>query len=170
VVKFHRLGRTSFTRVARLRPYPAGLDWLQVSQVAASREFEALQKLYPRVSVPKPLAKNRHAIAMGFINGAELANVGEISDPEAVLEDVLVNLKRAVELGIVHADLSEHNIVIKPDGKVLLIDWPQWVPLDHPQAKELLKRDVSNLLKFFKRKFKVEREVSKVLDFLKVIH
>lgn len=162
-VKFNRLGRTSFTRITRLRPYTSKHGWMYASQLAATREFKALQKLYPHVSVPKPIALNRHVLVMGFIDGVELDDVADITKPKVVLDDVLENIKRAHELGVVHGDLSEHNVIIKPDGEVLIIDWPQWVPIDHPNAQELLKRDIDYILRYFKRKFKLKKDPLKVL-------
>ncbi|MEM3703268.1 MAG: RIO1 family regulatory kinase/ATPase, partial [Candidatus Bathyarchaeia archaeon] len=39
-----------------------------------------------------------------------------------------------------------------PDNHVLIIDWPQYVTNEHPNAQQLLKRDIENVLKFFERK------------------
>jgi RIO kinase 2 len=158
-VKFHRLGRTSFKSVVKLRPYQLKHDWMYLSRAAAEREFNALQKLYPKVSVPKPIALDRHVVVMGLIDGVELANVESISDPKAVLDEIIHNVRLAFELGVIHADLSEHNVIIKPDGEVLIIDWPQWVPSSHEGARSLLERDVKNLTKFFRRKFGLKVEV-----------
>ena len=162
-VKFNRLGRTSFTQVRRLRPYPQKHDWMYISRIAATREFEALQKLYPKVSVPRPVAINRHVLVMDLIDGVELAKVKKIMGAGAVLDEILENVKRAYGLGMVHADLSEHNVVIKPDGETLIIDWPQYLLAHQAHAREMLERDVKNVLKYFRRKFGVKREASQVL-------
>ena len=70
-VKFQRLGRTSFRQTRRVRGYAGNrrhISWLYRSRLAAEREFEALQLLYPAgVSVPRPISQNRHAIVMGII-------------------------------------------------------------------------------------------------------
>lgn len=166
-VKFNRLGRTSFTRVGRLRQYAPKHGWVYASRLATAGEFKALMKLYPHVSVPKPIAADRHVIIMGLIDGVELANVEDIAEPRAVLDDVLENIKRSYQLGVVHADLSEHNIIIKPSGEVLIIDWPQWVPTSHRNAQELLERDVSNVLKYFRRKFRLKRDLSQALELIR---
>jgi len=166
-VKFNRLGRTSFTRVRRLRPYERLHDWMFVSRLAAEREFEALRVLHPKVSVPKPIALDRHVLVMGFFEGVELASIASIDKPRLVLEDVLENIKLARSLGIIHADLSEHNVLIKPDGEVLLIDWPQWVPTAHPNSAELLGRDLSNVLAYFGRKFGLRRSLARVLELVR---
>lgn len=163
-VKFNRLGRTSFTKVKRVRPYAFGPSWIYASRAAAKLEFEALKKLYPTVSVPRPIARDRHVLVMGLIEGVELANVTDITEPEIVLDDIIENIRRAYKLGIVHADLSEHNILIKPDGTVLIIDWPQWVPTYRHNSLELLERDVSNVLKFFRRKFDLRRPLQQTIQ------
>lgn len=162
-VKFNRLGRTSFTQIKRLRPYPQKHDWMFVSRTAAAREFEALQKLYPKVSVPRPIALDRHVLVMGLIEGVELAKVKKITGAGAVLDEILENVKRAYQRGVVHADLSEHNVVIKPDGEALIIDWPQYLPAHQAHAREMLERDIKNVLKYFRRKFGIRRGALQVL-------
>jgi len=166
-VKFNRLGRTSFTRVKRTRAYGLGRGWMEASKSAAKREFNALKRLYPRVAVPEPIALNRHVLVTGLIEGDELANVADISDPEAVLEEIIRNVREAYRIGVIHADLSEHNVIVKPDGDVLIIDWPQWVSTSHVASEGLLARDVGNVLKYFKRKFGIERDLEKTLNFIR---
>jgi RIO kinase 2 len=68
--------------------------------------------------------------------------------------------------GYIHSDLSEYNIFVNEDG-VQFIDWPQFVETAHPHADELLERDVSNVLKHFRRKYKVDRNVNDVLSRIK---
>jgi RIO-like serine/threonine protein kinase len=45
--------------------------------------------------------------------------------------------------------------LITPEEEILIIDWPQWVPPSHPMAREYLRRDLSNLVKFFRRKWRI---------------
>jgi RIO kinase 2 len=154
-IKFHRLGRISFRQTRRKRGYTTErASWLYQSRLAAEREFQALKLVYPHgVAVPKPIAQNRHVIAMGMIEGAELAEWREIPKPEKVLKEILFNIRKAyLKAGVIHADLSEYNVILKPDMHILIIDWPQYVMKDHPNAQQLLTRDVKNILLFFKRK------------------
>jgi RIO kinase 2 len=169
-VKFQRLGRISFRQTRRKRSYAAEhIGWLFQSQHAAEKEFQALKLAFAcGVSVPEPLSQNRHAIVMGMIEGGELARWRELSDPKKVLKEVLLNVKRAfVKAGVVHADLSEYNIILKPNMRVLIIDWPQFVKADHPNSLELLTRDVKNVLEFFGRKYGVKAKLEDVLDYVK---
>jgi RIO kinase 2 len=39
--------------------------------------------------------------------------------------------------------------------------------VDHQNAEELLKRDVANVLNYFKRKFGVERDIDEVIEYVK---
>ncbi|MFQ6053131.1 MAG: RIO1 family regulatory kinase/ATPase [Candidatus Bathyarchaeia archaeon] len=162
-VKFHRLGRTSFRETRRKRGYIAERrhsSWLFQSRVAAEREFEALRLLHSAgVSVPEPLKQNRHILVMSYIEGYNLVDVDRLDDPEGFLDDILLNVRRAFSAGVIHNDLSEFNVVVQIDGDVLLIDWPQFVSRDHPNAESLLTRDLRNLLRYFKRKFGEERRL-----------
>lgn len=154
-VKFHRLGRISFRQTARKRGYAREhVNWLLQSKLAAEREFQALKLVFPMgVAVPEPIGQNRHAVVMGMIEGAELADLKEIPNPKRILKEILANIKKAyLKAKVIHADLSEYNIIIKPDMHILIIDWPQYIMSEHPNAKQLLMRDVRNVLQFFERK------------------
>lgn len=168
-VKFHRLGRISFRQTRRTRGYMLDhAGWLFQSRLAAEKEFQALQLVYGhKVAVPEPISQNRHAIVMGMIEGAELSKWKELEDPTEVLNEILANVKKAyLEAGVVHADLSDYNIIVKPDMHVLIIDWPQFVKKDHPNASDLLTRDIKNVLDFFNRKYRVKVKVEEAVDFV----
>lgn len=168
-VKFHRLGRISFRQTRRKRGYiREHSTWLFQSHLAAEKEFQAMKLVYQNgVSVPEPISQNRHVIAMGMIEGAELSKYKGIGKPERVLREILRNVRRAyLKAHVIHADLSEYNIILKPDGHVLIIDWPQAVKTDHANALELLERDVKNLLAYFYRKFNVESNVDDVVGYV----
>jgi RIO kinase 2 len=159
VVKFHRLGRTSFRQTLRKRGYAVGrthISWLYQSRLSAEKEYSALKTLHKAgVSVPRPIAHNRHAIIMGVIEGTEL-KFAEMEDPKSIMLEILRNVRRAyLRAGLVHSDLSEYNILVKADGKVLIIDWPQSISVDHPNAEENLRRDVCNIIDCFKRKARI---------------
>jgi len=168
-VKFHRLGRISFRQTRRKRGYiREHSTWLFQSHVSAEKEFQAMQLVYKNgVSVPEPISQNRHVIAMGMIEGAELSKYKEIQKPEKVLKEILCNVRKAyLKAHIIHADLSEYNIILKPEGHILIIDWPQYVMSDHANAEELLERDLKNVLTFFNRKFNVKVAVEEACGYV----
>ena len=168
-VKFHRLGRISFRQTRRKRGYTGEhAGWLFQSRLASEREFEALKLVHEHgVAVPEPLSQNRHAIVMGVIEGAELANWREIPHPKRVLMGILRNVRKAyLEAGVIHADLSEYNIIMGSDMRILIIDWPQYVTAEHPNAQELLTRDIKNVLTFFSRRYRLNAKLREVSDYV----
>ena len=168
-VKFHRLGRISFRQTRRKRGYAREhSSWLFLSHIAAEKEFQAMQLVYKNgVSVPEPLSHNRHVIAMGMIEGAELSKYSEIGKPEKVFIEILRNVRKTyLKAHVIHADLSEYNIILRPDGHILIIDWPQYVMTDHANAKELLERDLKNIITFFSRRFNLKVVAEKAFDYV----
>jgi RIO kinase 2 len=168
-VKFHRLGRTSFRQTRRKRGYvQEHSTWLFQSHLAAEKEFQAMKLVYKNgVSVPKPISQNRHVIAMGMIEGGELSKYKEIGQPQKIIKEVLRNVRKAyLKAHVIHADLSEYNIILKPDGHILIIDWPQYVMTDHANAEELLERDLKNVLTFFSRRFNVKLAANEACDYV----
>jgi RIO-like serine/threonine protein kinase len=104
---------------------------------------------------------------MGMIEGAELAEWREISKPEKILKEILRNVRKAyLKADVIHADLSEYNIILKPDMHILIIDWPQYVTKGHPNAQQLLTRDVKNILQYFKRKHKLSVRLKDALAYV----
>lgn len=168
-VKFHRLGRISFRQTVRKRGYATKhFSWLFQSRLAAEKEFQALKIVFlKRVAVPRPISQNRHVIAMGMIDGAELAEWKEIPKPEKVLKEILLNVRKAyLKAGVIHADLSEYNVILKPNMHILIIDWPQYVTRDHPNSQQLLTRDVRNILEYFRRKQMLKVKLEEALDYV----
>jgi RIO kinase 2 len=139
----------------REREYTADrehVSWLYTARKAAEREYEALETVYPAVSVPRPVDHNRHAIVMERIEGVELANaVLDAAQAVPVLDLILEEMAAAYRAGYVHADMSEYNVFVDEDG-VTVFDWPQAVPTDHENAEELLARDAENIVGYFQRK------------------
>jgi RIO kinase 2 len=170
-VKFHRLGRTSFRETRKKRDYiqrRGHTPWSYQSRLAAEKEFSVQSIAHDGgVSTPRPIHQNRHVVVMGFIDGYNLNDVDVLDDPSGFLDDILYNVEMTYKVGLIHADLSEYNIVVQKNGMVLLIDWPQAVPTDHPNAEGLLRRDIWNVLHYFKRKFGVERDLEETIKSVK---
>ena len=104
---------------------------------------------------------------MGMIEGAELSKYSEIGKPEKVFIEILRNVRKTyLKAHVIHADLSEYNIILRPDGHILIIDWPQYVMTDHANAKELLERDLKNIITFFSRRFNLKVVAEKAFDYV----
>jgi len=155
-LKFHREGYTQFREVHRGRDYTSEKEhtsWQYTARKAAEREYDALETLYPTVNVPRPVDHNRHAIVMEKVDGTELSKAKlEPAQASGVLDLILREVAAAYREGYVHADVSEYNVFVHEDG-VVLFDWPQATPTDHENARELLDRDVENIVRYFQQKY-----------------
>jgi len=175
VVKFHREGRRSFSKIKRYRGYAASVDrkqWFKIAKLSGEREFKVLVALSEEgARVPKPIAWSRHAVVQEYVPGIELYRLRDLGEDDAtrVLEDVIDTMRIAYQrVGIVHGDLSEYNILVGDDGRGYVIDWPQYVYRDDPAARELLKRDAEHVAAFFRRRFNLpitgEEVLARVLE------
>jgi len=168
-LKYHREGITNFREVKREREYTADhnhVSWLYTARKAAEAEYDALETLYPDVSVPRPVDQNRHAIVMEKLDGGELSRVRlESTQVVGVLDLILKELSAAYQAGFVHADLSEYNVFVDESG-ITIFDWPQAVPTDHENAEELLGRDLKNIYGYFRRKYPAETPESADIETL----
>ncbi|WP_455370094.1 RIO1 family regulatory kinase/ATPase domain-containing protein, partial [[Eubacterium] cellulosolvens] len=118
-------------------------------------------------STPKAVKCNRHIVVMSLIEGTEL-KFAEMEDPKSIAKEILRNVRRAYLVAkLIHSDLSEYNILIKPDGQILIIDWPQSVSIDHPNAYDNLKRDIHNIITCFRRKSKLKMDLDNALEYVK---
>jgi RIO kinase 1 len=121
----------------------------------AQKEFRNLeQAAAANVRVPKPLAVKKNVLVMEFIgkNGVSAPSMKEQppKNPDRTYKTLLTYLKRLYgKAGLVHGDFSEYNIMIWR-GRPLLFDASQAVPLVHPMADFLLRRDLANLNRYFK--------------------
>jgi RIO kinase 1 len=55
-----------------------------------------------------------------------------------------------VDAHLVHGDVSPYNVLLH-EGHPVLIDVAQSIAWDHPQAKELLRRDVVHFARYFEK-------------------
>jgi len=166
-VKFHRVGRTSFRQTRRLRVYVGDrhhISWLYQSRLAAESEFNALKILFAAsVSVPEPVDWNRHVVVCEYLEGVELSEAPSLRDAATFRDRLVEEVGKAYSAGVVHGDLSEYNVLVVEDTPVLF-DWPQWVSSSHPSALYYLKRDLLNILKFFKRKYSLDYDLESFLE------
>jgi len=166
VIKFHHIGQHSFQSVRRNRaylPYEKHCPWVYASHLSARQEYDVIDILKEKVKVPLPVGINRSALVESMVMGVNL-HQARLEDPETVLDMIISEVKKTYELDVIHADLSEYNIMIDEDGEITLIDWPQWIPVSHPNANEILKRDLDNVVNYFRRKYGIERQVGDILS------
>jgi len=141
-------GDPRFTRVKR--------DTRSLIYLWALKEFKNLHSAFQAgVSVPKPIAVRNNVLIMDFIgeNGisAPLLREAQLKNPDKIFRQIVANVKRLYRKAeLVHADLSEYNVMIWKD-KPVLFDVSQAVSREHPMSSEFLRRDLENISRYFKR-------------------
>lgn len=121
------------------------------------------------VHAPKPIICERNILVMEFLGEEGIPystmNLVGSEHPKEDLESILTDIKKLYNAGLVHADISEFNIMA---GDVpYLIDVGQGLLLDHPMAEEFLIRDVRNILNYFRRGYGIEKDEEEVLRWIK---
>jgi RIO kinase 1 len=137
------------------------------------REFRAMKKLkILGANVPEVYEFNDEAILMEYIGTLE-APAPRLSDiilskdlAKSIFDEVVKNIDIFMQLGIVHGDLSEYNILLFED-RAVIIDFPQFIETNNPNITEKLIKDITNVINHFS-KYQVDtRELDKKLnDFL----
>ena len=135
ILKFLRLGRTSFKTVKNNRDYlseKTQWNWLYVSRLSAAKEHLFMTALHKAgFSIPTPIDYNRHGIIMSYINASILANVPKISNPLKTYEQLLGIVIKFAENGLIHCDFNEFNILLDDKENITVIDFPQMVSTSH---------------------------------------
>lgn len=119
------------------------------------KEFKNLQVAESAgVRVPSPRAFLKNIIMMEYI-GEPPEPAPTFAETEVDWDDygwtfeTIRTLWKKAKL--VHADFSEFNVFKAPRGDVLF-DMGSAVLASHPQAEEFLKRDVFNMVRFFRKR------------------
>ncbi|KAH8296486.1 hypothetical protein KR054_006871 [Drosophila jambulina] len=124
------------------------------------------------VPVPEPILLRSHVLVMRFC--------GRDGWPAPKLKDVELTTSKARELyrdcvvimwriynqcRLVHADLSEFNILLQ-DGQLVIIDVSQAVEHDHPHSFDFLRKDCTNISEFFRKRAVATMTVKELFDFI----
>jgi RIO kinase 1 len=116
-------------------------------------EVDALYQLVSAgVRVPKPYGYFNDVLVMELVTDAEgrpAPRLGEVElSPETAREYhrfLVRQVVRMLSVGLIHGDLSEYNVLVGPEGPVI-IDLPQAVnAAGNNGALMMLERDVNNL-------------------------
>ena len=124
------------------------------------KEFQNLKRAKSAgVRAPEPIFAEKNILIMEFMGEKGvpyplLKDTPLENDEPKIVFDTIVEYMHLLykEANLIHADLSEYNILIDANNVTpIFIDMGQSVTLEHPNAREFLYRDVHNILRFFSR-------------------
>lgn len=139
----------------------------------AEKEMRNLTRLHSNgVPCPCPISLRGHVLLMEFIGkegwpSPKLKDVrlSESKARELYLECILIMRKLYTRCKLVHADLSEYNVLYH-EGHLCVIDVSQSVEHDHPQALEFLRKDCFNVTEFFRKNSVCVMTGKELFDFI----
>ena len=143
----------------------------QLIYMWAKKEFHNLRKVYQKIKCPEPIGVHKNVLVMSFIgeNGKAAPKLKEYppekKDAKRYFETIINYIKEMYSTGLIHADLSEYNI-LNWNNEPWIIDLSTGVLLEHPLAEEFLRRDIRNICKFFSN-FDIKANEEEVLKFVK---
>jgi RIO kinase 1 len=127
---------------------------LKVVRIWCQREFKNMKIAQKAgVNCPKPLAVQENVLIMSFIgdNGILAPRLIDVmpDNPNELYRMVLENLKKLVNAGLIHGDLSAYNILLWDEP--YFIDFSNGTTYKNQNAPELLKRDIKNINSYFSK-------------------
>jgi RIO kinase 1 len=140
-------------------------------QAIAAREYDLLLACFKAgMNVPTPVSRVGNYLTMRFIGDkdepAPQLRTVQLEEPDLVLDEILDDyLIMYRDVHYVHGDLSAYNILWW-EGRAWIIDLPQayqvgpWANMK--SVVTLLRRDIINLLQYFK-KYGIERNPDEII-------
>ncbi len=145
-------------RFSRIRKNTRSLVYLW-----AKKEYKNLIRcVQSELAVVKPIAVKKNVLALEFIgrNGVPTKTLVESQIDEKDYKSAISLIEQLYkQANLIHCDFSEYNIFKTKKG-LILFDLGSAIDLEHPKAREFLKRDINNISRFFvKRGLTVENPI-----------
>lgn len=125
----------------------------------AKKEFRNLVRcMNMGIPVPKPIHVANNVLVMRFVGsgdapGRPAKTLLSSQVNEQDYDEVISILKNMYcKAGLVHGDYSEYNIFKVPDHGLIMFDLGSAVDRRHPNSLTLLRRDINNVTRFFKKR------------------
>lgn len=175
-IKIYRVTSANFKKISeyitrdfRFRNIKGNMR--KVIMTWSQKEFRNLQNCYKvNMNVPFPYKIINNVIIMEYIEGEMLKDT-EIKNPKLFFDKLLEQLKIMIyEAKLIHGDLSEFNILVK-DQEPYIIDLGQAMSIknldDFQTYYDLFERDISNVVKYFNKNYKLSLDLEEIKNILK---
>lgn len=159
------VGDSRFQRFCKSNPRKMVKMW-------AEKEMRNLFRLHSAgIPCPRPVQLRLHVLAMEFLgkDGVAAPRLKDAGLPpprlrRAYTECVILVRNLYQKCRLVHADLSEYNLLVHND-EIHVIDVSQSVELDHPRAFDFLREDCTHINDYFRRQGVATLTTKELFDF-----
>jgi RIO kinase 1 len=147
-------------------------------KVWAEKEWRNLKRIYASgIPCPEPVYLRLHVLGMSFIGDSKGVPAPRLKDVEfteknpqlrwrAVYIELVAYMRILYQVcRLVHADLSEYNVLYHND-RSWIIDVSQSVEHDHPRSLDFLRMDIKNVSDFCRRKEIAVLSERKVFEYI----
>jgi RIO kinase 2 len=101
---------------------------------------------------------------MSRVEAYPMTHIREVINPREVYVKLMQLIIRLAENGLIHGDFNEFNLMIDDEETITLIDFPQMISIDHPEANFYFNRDVECIQTYFDRKYQMQFKEKPALD------
>lgn len=162
-VKIYRTSTATFKNIMKYidgnpRYRNIGRKRRQIIFTWAKKEYNNLARLTKYdIRVPRPIHVVKNILVMEYIGSdiraAPLLKNVVLDEPDTCYNHIIEEyFKIFNHAKMVHADLSEYNVLITDEGELVIIDLGQCVVLEHPEAYNWFVRDIKNISNFFSKR------------------
>ncbi|KYK32083.1 MAG: hypothetical protein AYK22_00560 [Thermoplasmatales archaeon SG8-52-3] len=120
------------------------------------KEYKNLQRANEiKINVPKPIKTINNVLVMEYLGSANMAaplmKDVKLKDPKKIFNIIIESISKMYKKAdLVHGDISAYNVLMHKN-KPYIIDFGQGVLTEHPNSKEFLRRDIHNIVSYFKK-------------------
>jgi RIO kinase 1 len=172
-IKVYRVSTSTFKHISkyilgdpRFKSLPKNRR--DITYAWTKKEFKNLERaIKAGISVPKPIKCINNVLVMEYLGSPEspapLMRDVELKNPKKTFETIIDFISKMYKKAyLVHGDLSAFNVLIIKN-KPYIIDFGQGVLIEHPNSLEFLKRDIENVVRYFK-KLNISSDVNEIFN------
>jgi len=154
VVKIYRTSANFKKMYEYMKPDPrfSGMKGTKLSVIYtwAKKEYRNLLRAREtNVRCPMPYMVLKNILVMEYFDAPLLVRKAP-KKPQEFYERLISEVRKLLDAGLVHSDISEYN-VLNVDEQPVLIDFSHGLDLRYPNVQRLLQRDVHNMVVYFRK-------------------
>ncbi len=160
-IKVYRVSTSTFKHISKYilgdpRFISLSKNRRDIIHTWTKKEYKNLQRAYNvDINVPKPIKSINNVLIMEYLGSSNMAaplmKDVKLKNPQEIFDTIIDFISKMYNKAeLVHGDISAFNVIIHKN-KPYIIDFGQGVLIEHPNSLEFLKRDIHNVVNYFKK-------------------